>query len=411
MNEHHALTQLAIILAAAFLGGALFQRLKQPALVGYIIVGIVLGPSVLGLQTETREISLMAELGILLLLFIAGMEIDLKNFGASWRISVMACGAQIGLGLAAMLLLGFFLDWPVNRSILLGFAVSLSSTAVALKILEDMGLRKSHVGEVSLGILIGQDIAIIPMLLIITSLNAADGGGGFKISALIPLFTGLLLMGLLIFLLIRQPSLFGRLWQRFERWKTRAMKGQKAITSLAFCFSAAALAGFFNLSPAYGALMAGLVIGHTSNRDILEERVRPIFDVLIMVFFLSIGLLIDLKFLYENWGATLSLLFVTMLLKTVVNVVVLRILGMERNEAIVTGAVLSQIGEFSFILAAMGLESHTIMGDGYKYVVALISLSLICTPLWMYLVNRYHLIQPVNLLKTTIARQKSQSGE
>jgi CPA2 family monovalent cation:H+ antiporter-2 len=393
MDHHHSLMNLAIVLAAAFIGGAVFQRLKQPALVGYIIVGIILGPSVLGVFTAQKEISLMAEMGILLLLFIAGMEIDLKNFGKSWRVSIVACAAQIVLGLAATLALGFAFDWSLERSILLGFAISLSSTAVALKILEDTGQRQTHVGEVSLGILIAQDVAVIPMLLIVGAMNAAQGEGGFQMSSLLPLVFGLGFMGGVMYLLIKRPAFFDRLWAQFERQKAIAMKGQKAITALAFCFTAAAIAGALGLSPAYGAFMAGLVIGHTSNRHLLEDRVRPIFDVLIMVFFLSVGLLIDLQFLAENWSTTLILLFITMLLKTVVNVLTLRLLGMERNDALVTGAVLAQVGEFSFILAAIGLEAHTLMGDGYKYVVALISLSLLCTPLWLYLVNKFHLLR------------------
>lgn len=406
MDHHHSLTNLAIVLAAAFIGGALFQRLKQPALVGYIIVGIVLGPSVLDVFDSQKEISLMAEMGILLLLFIAGMEIDLKNFGKSWKISVGVCTAQIILGLAAMIGLGYVFDWSWGRSILLGFAIALSSTAVALKILEDTGQRQTHVGEVSLGILIAQDIAVIPMLLIVGMLNAVGEDGGFQLSSLLPLFFGLSFMAAVIFLLVKKPAFFERLWVQFEKQKSIAMKGQKAITALAFCFTAAAIAGALGLSPAYGAFMAGLVIGHTSNRHLLEDRVRPIFDVLIMVFFLSVGLLIDVDFLIENWATTLTLLFVTMLLKTVVNVLVLRILGMERNESLVTGAVLAQVGEFSFILAAIGLEAKAIVGDEYKYVVALISLSLLCTPLWLYMVNKYHLLAPAKFLRGVTKLQK-----
>ena len=156
MDHHHALTHLATILAAAFLGGALFRKMKQPVLVGYIIVGLVLGPSLLGVVQGQEEVSLLAELGILLLLFIVGMEIDLKSFRAVSKISIVTCSAQILIGLAAMGMLGVLLGWPINRSILLGFAVALSSTAVALKILEEMGLRSTKIGQSSVGILVAQ---------------------------------------------------------------------------------------------------------------------------------------------------------------------------------------------------------------------------------------------------------------
>ncbi len=385
MEHTHALTHLAVVLAAAFLGGALFRKLKQPVLVGYIIVGLILSPSALGLVQEGKDVALLAELGILLLLFIVGMEIDLKSFRASAKISVVTCGAQIGIGLAAMGLLGLLFDWPLNRIILLGFAISLSSTAVALKILEDMGLRSSKIGQTSVGVLVAQDLAFIPMVLIMGSLST---GEGFEYGGLVRLGIAILVLIALMLLLTKRPKIFGRLWEKFERTKADAMRGQVAITALAFCFSAAAVAGLFGLSPAYGAFLAGIALGHTVSRKELEAQAKPIFDVTIMVFFLSIGLLIDLKFLWENIGATLVLLFMTMLLKTVANYCVLRWQGMDKEESYITAAALAQVGEFSFILAAIGLSAGTIDGDGYKYVVAIISLSLLATPLWLYLVDK-----------------------
>ena len=109
-----------MVLAAAFLGGAVFKKLKQPVLVGYIIVGLILSPSVLGVVKGQEEVSLLAELGILLLLFIVGMEIDLKSFKSVSKLSIITCATQIGFGLLAMGILGAVFDWPINRSILLG---------------------------------------------------------------------------------------------------------------------------------------------------------------------------------------------------------------------------------------------------------------------------------------------------
>ncbi len=395
MDHHHALTHLAIVLAAAFIGGALFQRLKQPALVGYIIVGIILGPSVLGVVEDEDNIAFMAELGILLLLFIAAMELDLHNFKKVARVSVITCAVQIFFGLATMFALSFFLEWPVNRAILLGFAVSLSSTAVALKILDDTGLTKTRIGEKSIGILVSQDIAVIPMILIIGALSTSSG---FNYGGLVKLALAILFMVAVIILLTKRPKLFDKIWEKFETIKATAMKGQTAVTGLAFCFVAAALAGLYGLSAAYGAFVAGLIIGNTVNHKKLEAQVKPIFDVMIMVFFLSIGLLIDLQFLKDHFLIVILLLFATMLIKTIVNITTLQILGMERKEAYVTGAVLGQVGEFSFILAAMGLASGTIQEEGYKYVVAIISLSLLVTPFWLYGVKKFKVLNQMKFL-------------
>lgn len=395
MEDHYALTHLATVLAAAFLGGAVFQRLRQPVLVGYIVVGLLLGPSFLGVVQGQEDISLLAELGILLLLFIAGMDLELKSFKGVAKISLKTCGAQIGIGLAAMMFLGLVFQWPLSQSILLGFAISLSSTAVALKIIDDMGLRQTRVGQTSLGILIAQDIAVIPMILIVASLSAA---GGFDYSGLVRIGIAILALAGVVVVLSKPPQFLIAAWRRVEKFAGPAMGGQSAITALAFCFSAAALSGFFGLSAAYGAFIAGIVLGHAMDRKQLHEHTKPIFDVMIMVFFLSIGLLIDLQFLRENIVTTLSLLVITMLLKTVVNVYLLRRQGMDEKEAFVTGAVLAQVGEFSFILATMGLTAHTIDVPGYKFVVAIISLSLLATPFWLYLVRNREMLQKLPIL-------------
>jgi len=210
-----------------------------------------------------------------------------------------------------------------------------------------------------------------------------------------------------MFLLLRKPRVFEILWDKFDALKKKAMRGQIALAGLAFCFSAAAIAGALGLSPAYGAFLSGLALGYTGSRQELEEHTKPIFDVTIMVFFLSIGLLIDLQFLWDNIVATLSLLFITMLLKTILNFYVLRWQGMKKEEAYITGAALSQVGEFSFILAAIGLSAGTIENEAYKYVVAIISLSLLATPLWLYLVEKRGVLKHLNLANTARKRKTS----
>lgn len=403
MEDPHALTHLATVLAAAFAGGAVFRSLKQPALVGYIIAGILLGPAVLGVVKGQGEVALLAELGILLLLFIVGMEINLKSFKAVSKISLITCGAQIGMGLIAMSALALIFDWPINRAILLGFSVALSSTAVTLKLLEEMNLRDTNVGQSSIGILVAQDLAFIPMVLIIGALNT---GEGFNADGLIQLVSAIALMVGVMVLFTKKPAIFQKIWEKFETLEAKIIKGQVAITGLAFCFSAAAIAGLLGISAAYGAFLAGIILGQTRSQKELTAHAKPIFDVTIMVFFLSIGLLIDLKFLWENIGATLALLFITMLLKTVVNVGVLRWQGMKKEEAYVTGAALAQVGEFSFILAAIGLSAGTIQYDGHKYVVAIISLSLLATPLWLYLVEKRQLLKHLDIKKAVKRRPK-----
>ncbi len=406
MDNYHALTHIAVVLAAAFAGGAVFQKMRQPVLVGYIMVGLLLGPSFLGVVSDSEDVSLMAEVGILLLLFIAGLELDLSKFKAIAKVSITTVGVQIAVGLILMIILGVFFGWPLNRMILLGFAVSLSSTAVALKIIDDMDLKESAIGQNSTGVLIAQDIAFIPMLLIMGALSTDNG---FNTEGLIRLAGAIFVLSGLVYMFNTQPKYFTMAWEKFEKFQGQVIKGQTAITALAFCFTAAAIAGLFGISAAYGAFLAGLALGQTRKKKLLELHAKPIFDVTIMVFFLSIGLLIDLEFLKREWQATLLLLLLTMIIKTVVNVAVLRWQGMKTSEALVAGAVLSQVGEFSFILAASGLAVGTIGQESYKFVMAMISLSMIITPLWLYLVRRFQYWTPPikEVLKNTTRRRSS----
>ncbi len=390
MEYHHEITNLAIVLAAAFLGGALFQKLRQPVLVGYIIVGFILGPSVFNIISGLDQIGFLSELGILLLLFIIGLELDLKAFKSVSRISLVTCGAQIGLGFLFMSLFGYFLDWPLNTAILMGFAVSLSSTAVALKILEDVGLRQTKIGITSIGILIAQDLAVIPMLLIIGALSTQEG---FNYVGIFRLVAAIFIMIGVISVLHRKPKFFQKIWKWFEAHKLSAMTGQTTVTALAFCFAASAIAGSFGLSAAYGAFLAGIVLGQSISKQKLEEHAKPVFDIMIMVFFISIGILIDLDFMVEHWFEISILLFAAMLLKTVINYGLLRWQGMDKQEAIMTGAVLAQIGEFSFVLASLGISTGSVGEEVYKLTVSVITLSLLFTPLWLLLVKKFGLLK------------------
>ena len=384
MQDHvGTLTQLALVLAAAFAGGALLQRLRQPVLVGYILVGILLGPSVLGVISDEHQIKTLAEMGILLLLFVIGMELDLKKFAPVYRLALITTAAQIGAGLTAALILGNIFGWPLPRILLLGFAVSLSSTAVAIKLLQDMKETNTTLGRGAIGILIAQDIAVIPMLLVMSALD----GGSVNLLDLLKIALAIGLMVALIYTLKTKPHWFSRLM------KLIPARDQTAVVALALCFSAAALADLLGLSAGYGAFLAGLVIGNTTERHAYEINITPIFDVLMMVFFLSIGLLIDLPFIQEKFARIAALLGVVMLMKTILNIGILRTLGLSRRNAIVMGATLAQIGEFSFILAALGLESGAIQDTGYKYVISIIALSLVITPIWLYAVRQMNLIR------------------
>ena len=380
----NALTGLAIVALAALACGMVMQRFKQPAVMGYILAGAILGPSGLGLVENREFVGLLAELGVLMLLFLIGMEISLRAIREVWKIAVTVTLLQIAIGLGAMFGIGAFLDWPLPRTILLGFVVALSSTAVAIKMLEEIGELRTRTGQITVAILVAQDLAVVPMMLIIGSFRGGQGIGVDSL-AMVALSVGFLAV-LILYLLRRQ-----RLRLPFASWV-----GNNAdltpLAGLGFCFGAAALSGLIGLSAAYGAFLAGLVIGNSTSRRVMIHHMLPIQAVLLMVFFLSIGLLLDFTYIWDNIGTVVLIVTFVAVFKTAFNVVLIKALGESWPRAFISGALLAQLGEFSFVLAALGLSVAAIGDEGYRLIVAVTVISLLGSPFWLESARRLHRI-------------------
>lgn len=389
MPSHADLTHFAMVALAALACGMVFSRLKQPAVVGYILAGVILGPSVLGVVTNREQIELLAELGVLMLLYLVGMELSLRAFKAVWRVAMFAMLFQLVCGVGAMLALSFVLGWSIELALLLGFVVTLSSTAVAIKMLEDLGELRTRLGQITIAVLIAQDLAVAPLMLIAGSL----GGKGFGFGAFFKLVLAVgLLAGLAWYLSRRQ-----RIHLPFAAWLSASVD-LTAVAGLAFCFAAAALSGLAGLSPAYGAFLAGLIIGNSAERHAVLQTMQPIQSVLMMMFFLSIGLLVDIDYIAGHIGEVLTVLVVVTLFKSAFNVLILRVLGEPWTRAYFAGVMLSQIGEFSFLIAALGLSTGLIDPAHNRLVVAVTVLSLATSPFWMASARR---IERITLLGVT----------
>ncbi len=166
---HSNLTGIAVVVLAALLCGLAMERLRQPAIVGYILAGVLLGPSALALVENRDQVDVLAELGVLMLLFVIGMELSLRVFRRLWRLAVTATLFQIGASTAVMLVASRLFGWPLGLALLLGFVVALSSTAVAIKVLEDVGELRTRAGRITIGVLVAQDLAVVPMMLVLAA--------------------------------------------------------------------------------------------------------------------------------------------------------------------------------------------------------------------------------------------------
>ena len=393
MSTHTDLTGLAVVVLAAVICGVVMSRFRQPAISGYILAGILLGPSGLALVENRDQITVLADLGVLMLLFLVGMELSLSGFKSVWRGALVATLLQIAGSVGATLVLSLLFGWSLGLSVLLGFVIALSSTAVVIKMLEGMNILNTPLGKATVGVLIAQDLAFVPMMLILASL----AGDGFGVFGMFRVGFSVVVLVLLILYLTRR--------RKISLPFASMVAGHRDLTplrGLAFCFGAAALTGYLGLSPAYGAFLAGLVIGNSTERRAMMRGVQPIQSILMMVFFLSIGLLINLDFILANMGTVLLILFMVTVFKTGLNIGVLRLAREPWPHAFIAGMLLAQIGEFSFLLGQAGVSSGLIGREEGDLVIAVTALSLLISPLWLVIARR---LMRFAILSTTSGRE------
>lgn len=379
MHGYPDLTGITIVAVAATLCGMLLVRFRQPAIVGYILAGVILGPSGLGLVENRESITLLANLGVILLLYFIGMELSLRAFRFIWRLSLITGLVQIVASLGAMFLFSRFFGWPMEWAILFGFCLALSSTAVAVGVLEEVGELRTGVGRVAVGILIAQDLAVAPMLVVISNL----AGDGFDSAVFweVALSIGILLA--LILYLTRRTKVTLPFSHLVANRPSLA-----PLAALAWCFGFASAGGLIGLSPAFGAFLAGLIIGNSAQRQVMRENAVPVQAVLMMVFFLSIGLLIDLDFLWTHFWLLLALWLFVLVFKLALNLALLRIQGESWQDAFTVALVIGQVGEFSFVLAAAALSVGVIDDGLHRIIISLTVISLATSPICFDLVRR-----------------------
>ncbi len=380
MHGISEITGIAIVAVAAMICGMVMVRLRQPAIIGYIFAGLLLGPNGLSLVENRATIDLLAQLGVIMLLFFIGMELSLRSFRTIWKVAIISALAQIGLSVGALYVLGGFFEWPVEWAVLFGFCLALSSTAVAVKVLEETGELRTNTGRLTVGILIAQDLAVAPMLVVIANLAAQDDSGLVHMIVEVSLSIGILLA---IILFLTRRSKVNLPFHRI----VSPNSDLKPLAALTFCFGFATVAGLLGLSPAFGAFLAGLIVGNSAQRQEVHENAGPIQAILIMVFFLSIGLLIDLEFVAEKIWLLLGLLLFVIVFKTALNVAILKLQGQTWQTAFSVSLVIGQLGEFSFVMAAVASSSAVIGEEIHKMIVALTVLSLMISPL-MFDMNR-----------------------
>ena len=379
MHMDPLLPRLVAILFIVVVLGQLLRRARQPLVVVYLLAGFVVGPAGFGLVHERETLNRLGEIGVLLLLFFVGMEVSLPRLIASWRTAAIGTALQIGASLGCAALVGLWWEWPIERSVLLGFVISLSSTAVVVKLLEDRREMDTRVGGDALGILLAQDLAVIPMLVVLGTLAS----GGVDLPRLgLQLGAGLVIIVGLVIVARRGPLKIPGL---------RHLQGDRELeifAALGLCLGLALITALVGLSTVMGAFVAGILLSATAQTEWAHRGLQSFRVLLLAVFFLAIGTMVDLDFVVANLWAVLALTAAAFLTNTIINTLIFRVLGRTWAESIYGGALLSQVGEFSFVLAAVGLSAGIISSIGYQFTVSVISATLVLSSGWIALASR-----------------------
>ena len=363
--------ELGVAVALALVAGAIAVRLRQPPIVGYLIAGVVIGPFTPGFVGDVERISELAEVGVVLLLFALGVEFSLSGLNRVRAIVVPGAIAQILVVTLVAGVIAVPLGIPLPGAIVVGAAVSISSTLVVLKILLDRGEIDSLHGRAAIGWMIMQDLAAILLMAMLPPLAGGD--------LLAPL--GLAVLRTALFLLVAYvvgtrllPWLFG----------TVSRLGSPELFLLAV-FSTALITAFvssavFGLSLALGAFIAGLIVSESELSHQAAGEVTPFRDLFAVLFFVSVGMLLDPAALVADLPALLLLLVAAVGVKALVSGVAGRLLGMPVRSAILLGATIAQVGEFSFLIAAEALHLEILDARAYNLVLATAVVSIVVTP-------------------------------
>ena len=380
MQIDPALGPTAFVLALIFLFGLAIQFLRQPHVIGYIVVGVTLsliGPDIL---SDSDVVQRLGSVGVTLLLFFVGMEIDPKGLIKGWKFSVGGTILQIVLSIALAFAIGYVFAWRFERSLLLGFVISLSSTAIALRMLSDWKLEDSRIGRDVLGVLIVQDMAAIIMIISIGFLApnqiARDSTGAF-----VQIIGASLLLALLAWVGSGRSISFPFL-------KTIQDSEELQIyTALFICFGMSWLSATMGLSAALGAFAGGLIVGASRQTRWVSQALTPFRTVFVGLFFVSIGLLINVELVLDKYLQISLLVLAVLVSSMVVNTLMFKANRYDWRQSLLGGALLAQPGEFSFVLAAIGLTSGLLTGTGYQLSLAVIAISLAISPVHIFLVR------------------------
>ncbi|MCW2922839.1 MAG: sodium/hydrogen exchanger [Thermoleophilia bacterium] len=370
------LTDVAIVLGTCVAFGLAAQRLGQNVLVGYLLAGVLLGgPSSLGIVDDIDSFSFMGEVGIALLLFTVGLDLPVAKVRKFGTTAVLAGGLQVALTCAATFGACLALGVDGSTAFVVGVAVSLSSTAVVIRLLADRAETDSVHGLVATGILVAQDVIVVLVLILIPLLpgaHAAGGDGGFALQLAVALGK---LIGLIALVFVVERVLMRRVFQSLS-----GARELLAVSSLTVSLGAIGACWALDLSPALGGFVAGIMMADASYASQVRSEIAPIRMGLIAIFFAYVGMLADAGWMLDHAGIIVLVVVAVVIGKAIVTWIAARLSRVPTAAALMTAAALAQLGEFSFAVLTTGQDVGLVEEDTFRLLVSASLVSLLATP-------------------------------
>lgn len=385
------LQSIVIMLLTILLIGLLMKKLNQPYFVAYILAGIILGPYCVKLLKQADTISTIGELGLLMQMFFIGTKLEIQTFAKQIKKPLIGAIAQLLFSLAFITIIGSFYKWSAKEILLFTFIISLSSSAIILEYLEKNNELSKPLGILTSGILVLQDFLLVPMLLTINFLGEKKLNLYTIISLLVSLFV--------ITFLLRQIFLKHKIKFPFPNILQSDHELQ-VFVGLLFCFGFSWVTQAINLSAAVGALIAGIFISQSNSMQWLERHLVPFRVFFLSLFFLSIGLQINIDFLTKHAAMVLLIVFVILIVNSAINASVFRLLKESWRNSIYAGALLSQIGEFSLVLCMVAKSQQMVTDFWYQLTLAVVSVTMLMTAIWINIIRKFIYKKASNISNT-----------
>ncbi|MBN1381697.1 MAG: cation:proton antiporter [Deltaproteobacteria bacterium] len=366
------LSDILIIMLIAVAAVYFCHRIRIPMIVGFLFTGIIAGPRGLGLIGDMEAVKTLAEVGVVLLLFTIGLEFSFRNLFNIRRVVLLGGSIQVAFTFVVFCLAALRFGLPVREAVLIGFLVGLSSTAIVMKIFQDRAEMDTPHGNTALGILIFQDLIVVPMML---SIPYLAGTAGQEAHAILIFLAEL--AGISLFVLVCTKWLVPWFFYNVARTRSRELF---LLSVIVLCLAVAWLTHMMGLSLALGAFLAGLIVSESEYGEQALGNVLPFKDVFTSFFFVSIGMLFDMGFLLDHPLLIVFTALMVLACKSLTAGLAAVLVGLPLRSAVLVGFSLSQIGEFSFILAAAALQVGLMKDFYYQYFLAVSVLSMLMAP-------------------------------